>query len=136
MASKKRKRGNILSSHHTCEHTLMYIKKGDVLQVANNDGLMAILESENQISEDELCYARVDWGFTKFNVGDMLLCLECEQLEESLNMKVLHNEQIYDCIAYVDNFNVILSEPDYEIEIDIKDIVDSLDTDEEPDNKK
>lgn len=124
----KRKRGNILSSHHACEHTLMYIKSGDILEVVDNDGLMAILESENQITEEELCYARVNWGFVKFEVGEILVCLEAEQLEESLNMKVLHNEQIYDCIGYVKNFEVIGGAPDIEVELDIN-IPDDLDED-------
>jgi hypothetical protein len=118
MASKK-KRGNVLSSHHDCEHAIMYIRDGDILEVIDSDGLMAILESDNQISEEDLCYARIDWAFIKFEIGSILLCLECEQLEESLNLKVLHKEKIYDCIAYINNFNVIASAPNIEIELDI-----------------
>lgn len=129
MASK-RKRGNILSSHHNCEHAVMYIREGDILEVVDNDGLMAILEAENQISEDELCYARVDWAFVKFDVGSVLLCLECEQLEESLNLKVLHKEKIYDCIAYISNFNIIASAPDIEIELDFDPTFDDEDEEE------
>lgn len=126
----KRNRGHILSSHHACEHSLMYVRSGDILQVVDNDGLMAILESENQISEEELCYARINWGFVKFEVGTILLCLEAEQLEESLSLKVLHKEKIYDCIAYINNFQVLAGTPDYEFEIPLSDI-DHLDDDDD-----